>query len=91
MHGTISEHRSTHYLPLVEEEEPEAITPNDDGATQRASGSPRTRLLIEEPSTISEVQATASDGRLNIRETLRLSFEFCILWVGIIVVETDAR
>lgn len=90
MHGTISEHRSTHYLPIVGEEEQEAITPNDDEATQGANRSPRTRLLIEEPSKISEVQATASDGRLKVRETLRLSFEFCILWVGFTVIETDA-
>lgn len=74
--------RSTHYLPVVEEEEEEQafVKPDDEGGIQEASRSPRSRLLIEEPSNSSGIEASPSEGRLNVRETLRLSFEFCILW-----------
>ncbi|KAF6231575.1 hypothetical protein HO173_010327 [Letharia columbiana] len=80
--------RSTHYLPIVEEEEQAFIKPDDDGGIQEASRSPRSRLLIEEPSKSSGVEGSPSERRLNVRETLKLSFEFCILWVGIISIET---
>ena len=87
MQGTAREYdQSTRYSPVVGEEEPEAIKPDDDVATQGTSGSPHQRLLIEEPSSIPGVQASSSLGRLKVRETLRLSFEFCILWVGSIPV-----
>ena len=92
MQGTIRGYdQSTRYSPIVGEEEPEVIKPDDDVATQGASGSPHQRLLIEEPSSISGVQASPSDGRLKVRETLRLSFEFCILWVGRIPILTEVH
>ena len=92
MQGTPREYdQSTHYSPILGEEEPEATKPDDDVATQGASGSPHQRLLIEEPSSISGVQASPSDGRLKVRETLRLSFEFCILWVGSISSLTEVH
>lgn len=79
--GAIRGHdRSTHYLPIVEEEEQAFIKPDDDGGIQEASRSPRSRLLIEEPSKSSGVEGSPSERRLNVRETLKLSFEFCILW-----------
>ena len=89
MQGTIREHdRPTRYLPIVGEEEQESIKPNDEGATQEASGSPHRRLLIEEPPNTSELEASPSHGHLDVRETLKLSFEFCILWVGLISIQT---
>ena len=90
MRGTSREY-ATCYLPVAGEEEQDAIKPDDDGATQGASGSPHERLLIEEPSSIAGVQASPADGRLKVRETLRLSFEFCILWVGIAPIQAEAR
>lgn len=88
--GAIRGHdRPTHYLPVVEEEEQAFVKPDDEGGIQEASRSPCSRLLIEEPSDSPGSEASSSEGRLNVRETLKLSFEFCILWVGIISVEMD--
>lgn len=94
MQGALREHdRSTRYSPIVEEEEQESIKPDDEratGVTQEANGSPHSRLLIEEPSNRSGVKASPLAGRLKVRETLKLSFEFCILWVGVFSIETKA-
>lgn len=79
--------RSTHYLAIVEEEEQVSVKPDDEGVVQEASRSPRSRLLIEEPSNGSGLEGSLPEGRLNVRETLKLSFEFCILWVGIITIK----
>lgn len=72
-----------HYLPLVGEEGQALVKPREsDGIDgDNASRSPRSQLLIEEP-LYSEVLEGASEGPLKVRETLRLSFEFCILWVN---------
>ncbi|CAD6593779.1 MAG: hypothetical protein ASARMPREDX12_007631 [Alectoria sarmentosa] len=79
--GAIRGHdRSIHYLPIVEEEQQVSVKPDDEGGVQEVSRSPRSRLLIEEPSNSSAVEENHSEGRLNVRETLKLSFEFCILW-----------
>lgn len=87
--GVIRGHdRSTHYLPIVEEEEQAFVKPDDQQGNQEASRSPCSRLLIEEPSNSSGAEQGPLEGRLNVRETLKLSFEFCILWVGSILVET---
>ena len=75
--------RSVHYLPVVEEEEQAYIKHGDGEATQEASGSPCSPFLIEELSKNSGLEPNSSEGRLEVRETLKLSFEFCILWVGI--------
>ena len=76
--------RSVHYLPVVEEEEQPYIKHGDGDAIQEASGSPRSPLLIEEPSKTSRPESSPSEGRLKVRETLKLSFQFCILWVELI-------
>ena len=83
MHGAIRGHdRSTRYMPIVREEEHTCIKPDNEEESLEASRSPRGRLLIEEPSSTSETEASPPEGRLKVRETLKLSFEFCILWVG---------
>lgn len=88
--GAVRGHdRSIHYLPIVEEEQQVSVKPDDEGGVQEVSRSPRSRLLIEEPSNSSAVEENHSEGRLNVRETLKLSFEFCILWVGIVSLETE--
>ena len=94
MQGALREHdQSAHYSPIVEEEEQDSIKPDDEratGVTQEASGSPHSRLLIEEPLNRSGVKASPLAGRLKVRETLKLSFEFCILWVGVLSTQTKA-
>ncbi|CAF9908521.1 hypothetical protein IMSHALPRED_006696 [Imshaugia aleurites] len=80
LQGAIRGHGSTHYVPMVEEEEQTFVQPDDEGGIQEASRSPHSRLLIEEPSNSPEVARSPPDGRLKVRETLKLSFEFCILW-----------
>ena len=75
--------RSVHYLPVVEEEEQVYIKHGDGETTQEASGSPRSPLLIEELSKSSRLEPSPPEGHLEVRETLKLSFEFCILWVRI--------
>ncbi|MCJ1453647.1 hypothetical protein MMC28_003994 [Mycoblastus sanguinarius] len=71
--------RPTHYTPIVEEDEDPAFNkPNNDEVAQSASRSPNSQLLIEEPMADSGVYE--GEGRLNLRETAKLSFEFCILW-----------
>ena len=82
---------STHYMPIVEEEDQTFVKPDDEGGIQEASRSPRSRLLIEEPSKSQGVDGSPSEERLNVRETLKLSFEFCILWVGVISIEMKFR
>ena len=83
--GAIRGHdRSTHYFPVIEEEEQAFIKPDDSGANQEASGSSRSRLLIEEPSNTSAAEVCPTAGRLKVGETLKLSFEFCILWVRVV-------
>lgn len=74
------QNRSTHYVPVVAEEEQASAKPDDQGGNREASRSPSSRLLIEEPSDSPGAKGSPVEGRLNVRETLKLSFEFCILW-----------
>ena len=78
------QNQSTHYVPIVAEEEQIFAKPDDQGGNREASRSPSSRLLIEEPSDSSAVKGSSLEGRLNVRETLKLSFEFCILWAGLL-------
>ncbi len=71
---------STKYRPIAEEEGQSFVKPNEEQRAGTASRSPRSRLLIEEPMSESETTSSSTEGRLNFRETARLSFEFCILW-----------
>ena len=82
---------SVHYVPVIEQDEQAYIKPDDSGASQETNGSPHSRLLIEEPSSSPGVEGSPPEGRLKIRETLKLSFEFCILWVRTALSEAKCR
>lgn len=71
---------STNYLPIVGDEGRPLVKPDEEQGARSASRSPRSRLLIEEPMTQSETISSSREDRLNVRETARLSFEFCMLW-----------
>ena len=75
------------YVPVPEVEREAFVKPSDETEAQEASRSPRSRLLIEEPMSGSGTKDVGIEGRLNTRETAWLSFEFCILWVHLLVSE----
>lgn len=83
MRGAIrQQNQSTNYAPIVEDENQAFLKPDEeDGDTHLAGRSPRHRLQIEEPMTKSATAEGHAEGRLSVRETAWLSFEFCILWV----------
>ncbi|KAL6721573.1 hypothetical protein ACLMJK_000677 [Lecanora helva] len=74
--------QSALYVPVPEEEREALVKSDDQGEARAEIGSPRSRLLIEEPVSTSAVTEQAAETRLTIRETAWLSLEFCILWVN---------
>lgn len=75
---------ATLYLPISEVEDEQApLKPDNEEGNGTSSQSPQNRLLIEEPLNMSGTIDGTIEGRLDIRETAWLSFEFCILWVRI--------
>ncbi|KAL2048100.1 hypothetical protein N7G274_000011 [Stereocaulon virgatum] len=75
------QNQSTSYAPIIEDENQAFLKPNgEEGNTHPAGRSPRHRLQIEEPMTKSATAEGHAEGRLSVRETAWLSFEFCILW-----------
>lgn len=70
------------YSPIsVVEEEQAPLKPDSEEGIGASSRSPRSRLLMEEPSSTSGTADGTLERRLYVGETARLSFEFCILWV----------
>lgn len=55
------------------------VKPNGEDFEGRGH-SPRSRLMVDDSMTSAGSRDTDAPGRLNIRETAWLSFEFCILW-----------
>lgn len=49
-----------------------------------ANQSISSHLLVDDHLTSSALRDISAEGRLSFRETARLSFEFCLLWVGTI-------
>lgn len=74
----------TLYSPLSEDEDRSFTKPDNEEGAAGASHSPRSRLLIEEPISGSVTTEGTTEGRLDVRATAWLSFEFCILWVSIV-------
>lgn len=75
------QNQSTKYAPIVEDENQAFLKPDDEGGGHPAGRSSCHRFLIEEPMINPATAEGHAEGRLNIRETAWLSFEFCILWV----------
>ena len=72
----------TLYAPLAEgEDDARPLKLVDEEDLPPAIGSPRSRLLVEEPIASSTSTVGPAIDRLDTRQTAWLSFEFCILWV----------
>ena len=76
------EKASSAYAPIVEDEEPGTSKPVEDPEDdeQTITPSSQSHLLVEESVNNPELHANPGVGRLNIRETMWLSFEFFMLW-----------
>ena len=67
------------YEPIAADEEGPSFKP-DGESVESSTHPPRDRLVIDDSMASSGSMGNAMAGRLNVRETAWLSFEFCILW-----------
>lgn len=63
-------------------EDHSVIKADEEETPHREDQSIDRRLLVDDPLTNTALTDEPSVGHLSFRETAKLSFEFCLLWVG---------
>lgn len=77
---------SSSYTPITGEEEPACLKPDEYDEVSQGGDSGRSRGLFGSQAAGSEVLGPArpeeTEAALDVRETAKLSLEFCLLWVS---------